>query len=133
LKRVQQSIIEIGKKNNHSDDISVLFGTSPQQELETMLQLVNEICKSFSHVRLYLTKPFGGRYPGLEPENLAKFEWSCDAIYTYQNVTTAIDEILSDTMVSGVIISLGSLYLQGNILNHLGKNSDDDLSLLPKQ
>ena len=48
-----------------------------------MLQLVNEICKSFSRVRLYLTKPFGGRYPGLDPENLAKFEWSCDAIYTY--------------------------------------------------
>jgi hypothetical protein len=49
-------------------------------------------------------------------------------------VTTAIDEILSDvTKHGGVIISLGSLYLQGNILNHLGKNSDDDLSLLPKQ
>jgi folylpolyglutamate synthase/dihydropteroate synthase len=133
LKRVQQSIIEIGKKNNHSDDISLLFGTSPQQELETMLQLVNEICKSFSRVRLYLTKPFGGRYPGLDPENLAKFEWSCDAIYTYPDVVTAIDQILSNTMESGVIISLGSLYLQGNILNHLGKNSDDDLSLLPKQ
>jgi hypothetical protein len=37
------------------------------------------------------------------------------------------------TNQDGVIISLGSLYLQGNILNHLGKNSDDDLSLLPKQ
>ena len=54
-----------------------------------MLQLVNEICKSFSRVRLYLTKPFGGRYPGLDPENLAKFEWSCDAIYTYPDVVNS--------------------------------------------
>jgi len=99
-----------------------------------MLQLVNEICKSFSSVSLYLTKPHGGRYPGLEPDNLAKFEWDCDAIYTYPDVTVAIDEILSDeNNQGGVIISLGSLYLQGNILNHVGKNSDDDLSLLPKQ
>jgi len=133
LKRVQQSLIEIGKKDNHSDEISLLFGTSPQQELENMLQLVNEICKSFSRVRLHLTKPHGGRYPGLEPDNLAKFEWACDVIYTYPDATTAIDQILSDTTGGGVIISLGSLYLQGNILNHLGKNSDDDLSLLPKQ
>lgn len=134
LKRVQQSLIEIGKTDNHSDYISLIFGTSPQQKLETMLELVNEICKSFSRVSLYLTKPHGGRYPGLEPDYLAQFEWDCDVIYTYQNVTTAIDEILSDvTNQDGVIISLGSLYLQGNILNHLGKNSDDDLSLLPKQ
>ena len=52
--------------------------------------------------------------------------------FTPIDVVTAIDQILSNTMKSGVIISLGSLYLQGNILNHLGKNSDDDLSLLPE-
>ena len=49
------------------------------------------------------------------------------------DVTTAIDEILSGCWSTGVILSLGSLYLQGNILNYLGKDSDDDLSLLPKQ
>ncbi len=134
LERVQQHLIEIGKKDNDSDYISLIFGTSPQQNLETMLQLVNGICKSFSRVSLYLTKPEGGRYPGIEPIKLATFEWDCEAIYTYTDVTEAIDKILSnDTMQGGVIISLGSLYLQGNILNHLGKNSDDDLSLLPKQ
>ena len=134
LERVQQHLIEIGKKDNDSDYISLIFGTSPQQDLETMLQLVNGICKSFSRVSLYLTKPEGGRYPGIEPIKLAIFEWDCEAIYTYADVTEAIDQILSDdTMQGGVIVSLGSLYLQGNILNHLGKNSDDDLSLLPKE
>ena len=34
---------------------------------------------------------------------------------------------------TGPILSIGSLYLQGNILNYLGKNTDEDLSLLPKQ
>ena len=81
-----------------------------------------------------MTKPHGGRYPGLNPEELAKFEWEVDVIHTYSNVTQVIDEILSKNPVTtGVVLSLGSLYLQGNILNYLGKNSDDDLSLLPKQ
>lgn len=134
LERVQKHLIELAKKDNDSDCISLIFGTSPQQKLETMLRLVNEICVSFSQVDLYLTKPQEGRYPGIEPDELAKFEWKTDVIYTYTDVTEVIDEVLSkDANSTGVILSLGSLYLQGNILNHLRINSDNDLSLLPKQ
>ena len=65
---------------------------------------------------------------------LANFEWACNEIHTHNEVSTAIDEILSkDVASTGVILSLGSLYLQGNILNYLGKDTDEDLSLLPKQ
>ena len=32
----------------------------------------------------------------------------------------------------GTILAIGSLYLQGNILTYLGIDSDDDLSLIPK-
>ena len=134
LKRVQNHLINLAKKGNDANRISLIFGTSPQQKLETMLQLVNEICISFSEVELYLTKPQGGRYPGIEPDFLVKFEWGIEVIYTYSDVTELIDEILAkDAISTGVILSLGSLYLQGNILNHLGFNSDNDLSLLPKQ
>ena len=134
LGRVMQQIIRLAKRDNQSDRISIVFGTSPQQELASMINLVNEICQAFSHVNLYLTKPQGGRYPGLEPKLLANFEWACNEIHTHNEVSTAIDEILSkDVASTGVILSLGSLYLQGNILNYLGKDTDEDLSLLPKQ
>ena len=134
LGRVMQQIIRLAKRDNQSDRISIVFGTSPQQELASMINLVNEICQAFSHVNLYLTKPQGGRYPGLEPKLLANFEWACNEIHTHNEVFTAIDEILSkDVASTGVILSLGSLYLQGNILNYLGKDTDEDLSLLPKQ
>ena len=134
LGRVMQQIIRLAKRDNQSDRISIVFGTSPQQELASMINLVNEICRAFSHVNLYLTKPQGGRYPGLEPKLLANFEWACNEIHTHNEVSTAIDEILSkDVASTGVILSLGSLYLQGNILNYLGKDTDEDLSLLPKQ
>ena len=134
LGRVMQQIIRLAKRDNQSDRISIVFGTSPQQELASMINLVNEVCQAFSHVNLYLTKPQGGRYPGLEPKLLANFEWACNEIHTHNEVSTAIDEILSkDAASTGVILSLGSLYLQGNILNYLGKDTDEDLSLLPKQ
>ena len=134
LGRVMQQIIRLAKRDNQSDRISIVFGTSPQQELASMINLVNEICQTFSHVNLYLTKPQGGRYPGLEPKLLANFEWTCNEIHTHNEVSKAIDEILSnDAESTGVILSLGSLYLQGNILNYLGKDTDEDLSLLPKQ
>ena len=134
LARVQKHLIDLAKKGNDSDSISLIFGTSPQQKLETMLRLVNEICVSFSQVNLYLTQPQGGRYPGIEPDELAMFEWNTDVIYTYSDVTEVIDEVISkDANSTGVILSLGSLYLQGNILNHIGITSDNDLSLLPKQ
>lgn len=134
LARVQEHLIDLAKKGNDSDSISLIFGTSPQQKLETMQRLVNEICAAFSRVNLYLTKPQGGRYLGIEPDELAMFEWKTDVIYTYPDVTEVIDEVLSkDANSTGVILSLGSLYLQGNILNHLGITSDNDLSLLPKQ
>jgi hypothetical protein len=32
----------------------------------------------------------------------------------------------------GTILSIGSLYLQGNILTYLGQDGDDELSLIPK-
>ena len=134
LSRVLQQIIGLTKLNNPSDRISVVFGTSPQQDLVAMVDMVNEICQAFSHVELYLTKPQGGRYPGLEPDLLMNFKWACSEIHTHNQVSSAIDEILSnDAESTGVILSLGSLYLQGNILNYLGKDTDDDLSLLPKQ
>lgn len=134
LGRVMQQIIRLAKRDNQSDRISIVFGTSPQQELASMINLVNEICQAFSHVNLHLTKPQGGRYPGLEPKLLVNFEWACNEIHTHNDLSNAINEILSkDATSTGVILSLGSLYLQGNILNYLGKDTDEDLSLLPKQ
>ena len=111
----------------------MIFGTSPQQNWKQCYDWLTKYASLFQ-VNLYLTKPQGGRYPGIEPDELAMFEWNTDVIYTYSDVTEVIDEVISkDANSTGVILSLGSLYLQGNILNHLGITSDNDLSLLPKQ
>ena len=134
LARVKSQLINLGKQGNSADKLCVIFGTSPQEELDKMLNLVKEIGKNFSFVEIFLTKPTGGRYPPIEPEDLASFDWEDFGVKIFPDykdaIATILDKIPSDV---GNILSIGSLYLQGNILNYLGKNSDDDLSLMPKQ
>lgn len=134
LIRVSNELIEMARSKNVENKLTLIFGTSPQQELEKMLSLINDFCRNFSDVEIYLTKPQGGRYPGIEPKDLATFDWIDCSIQIVDEVTIVIDNILARKPADvGTILSIGSLYLQGNILNHLGKNSDDDLHLLPKQ
>ena len=134
LIRVSNELIEMARSRNVENKLTLIFGTSPQQELEKMLSLINDFCRNFSDVEIYLTKPQGGRYPGIEPKDLATFDWIDCSIQIVDEVTIVIDNILGRKPADvGTILSIGSLYLQGNILNHLGKNSDDDLHLLPKQ
>ena len=134
LIRVSNELIEMARSKNVENKLTLIFGTSPQQELEKMLSLINDFCRNFSDVEIYLTKPQGGRYPGIEPKDLATFDWIDCSIQIVDEVAIVIDNILARKPADvGTILSIGSLYLQGNILNHLGKNSDDDLHLLPKQ
>ena len=134
LARVKSQLINLGKQDNSADKLCVIFGTSPQEDLDKMLNLVKEIGKNFSFVEIFLTKPTGGRYPPIEPEDLASFDWEDFGVKIFPDykdaIATILEKIPSDV---GNILSIGSLYLQGNILNYLGKNSDDDLSLMPKQ
>jgi len=134
LDRVKNQLIELAKSENSEDRLSLIFGTSPQVELDVMLKLVHDICGHFSAVTLYLTKPQGGRYPGVEPSMLAEYEWKGCSVKIVNNYRDVIDMLSNITPHdAGPILSIGSLYLQGNILNYLGKNTDEDLSLLPKQ
>lgn len=134
LSRVKNQLIDLGKKRNESDKLSLIFGTSPQKELATMLGLVRDICSNFSTVDLYLTKPEGGRYRPVGLGELANFDWLHCNIGLYENATSVMQSLLDKNPSEvGNILSIGSLYLQGNILSYLGKDSDGDLSLVPKQ
>ena len=80
-----------------------------------------------------LTRPHGGRYPGVEIEELLKEKWLHENPLTSPSAPHAIEKLASDSSDNvGLVISLGSLYLQGNILNCFEWASDDNLSLFAK-
>ena len=97
---------------------SLIFGSSPQHDLEEFIQPLVEIMAKYPPTDVVCTEPQGGRYPAIEA-SLIPFGRS---IPTPRN---ALNQIKGN-----FIVSCGSLYLQGNLLKILGKDSDEDLSLL---
>ena len=82
-----------------------------------------------------MTKPQGGRYPGVELNVLREYNWPTDNVFEFEEVQSTIKQFIhsNDVLQNGLIVSLGLLYLQGNILQYLKLDSDEQLSLIPKQ
>ena len=113
---------------------TLIFGTSPQKELNKMIDLICELCDGMEPRKICLTKPQGGRYPGVELDVLSDFNWPVENLFQFREIRSLINHLEScDSSENGLIVSLGSLYLQGNILQYLNLDSDEQLSLLPKQ
>lgn len=118
-----------GKKN-----WTLIYGTSPQQNLTEMLDYVSRLCRPNPPNKICLTRPLGGRYPGVDTSILAQYKWPIDDVKEFENAEMVFEYLSKfEASDNGLIVSLGSLYLQGNILNYLGLDSDEELSILPKQ
>ena len=112
---------------------SLLFGTSPQHDLSEMLSPLHDMCRRIPPQQILLTLPHGGRYPGVETEVLLEEKWYLTNPSTFPSASHAIEKLASDSADNvGLVVSLGSLYLQGNILNSFQWASDENLSLFAK-
>ena len=132
LPELEQHVSEARKSGGSG--WSLLFGTSPQINLQVFCQPLIDLCHRHPPQHIVLTVPQGGRYPGVSVDELAKLEWPCESIYLNQNPNKAVAHLdRLDSGEVGLVVSLGSLYLQGNILEYLGLSKDEDLSLLAKQ
>ena len=133
LSRVKPQLCEMIQRHTTNGKWSLLFATSPQNDLAQMMEVVNEIIQQENCQRIVLTKPLGGRYPGVEPSRLENLITQNNSIISTDNPSEALEYFLSQSSeINGLIVSFGSLYLQGNILTHLGIDSDEDLSLIAK-
>ena len=83
--------------------------------------------------QIVLTQPHGGRYPGVAIELLLEQNWSSDTPLRAASASQAVETLsaYSEDEV-GLVVSLGSLYLQGNLLNVFDWASDENLSLFAK-
>ena len=113
---------------------TLLFGTSPQQNLAEFLSPLHDLCRRMPPQHILLTQPHGGRYPGVQTETLLEQKWSNAAPLSVASAQHAVETLsaYSEEEV-GLVVSLGSLYLQGNILNVFDWATDENLSLFAKQ
>ncbi len=113
---------------------TLVFGTSPQQDLAVFCQPLIELCERHPPHQLVFTEPQGGRYPAVSATAIASLEWPCESVRVEPQPLKAIQYLTeSQPREVGLVVSLGSLYLQGNILEALGCSTDEDLSLFAKQ
>ena len=133
LEKIIPELIDLISTEYSTQKTCLIFGTSPQQDMPAMLNGIATMCDKFDNVELILTKPHGGRYPGVEPLTLLQHPWKVTEIQQYHHVNEALEMLLQrEPEKCGTILAIGSLYLQGNILTYLGLDGDDDLSLIPK-
>ena len=133
IEKIIPELIDLISNEYSTQKTCVIFGTSPQQDMPGMLNGIATMCDKIGNVELILTKPHGGRYPGVEPLILLQHPWKVTEIHQYHHVNEALEMLLQrEPEKCGTILAIGSLYLQGNILTYLGLDGDDDLSLIPK-
>jgi len=92
---------------------SLLFGTSPQQRMDDFLQPLFDFILNNPPVEIITTEPQNGRYPGVK-QPISGLEHISDPVKALQSFSEEVD----------LILVIGSLYLCGNILEHLGKSAD---------
>ena len=110
-----------------------MFGTSPQDDLGQFLEPLLGFCQRFPPKQILLTRPQGGRYPGVPVDVLAQQNWQRNDVQQYLLPVDAIKALTScDSENVGLVVSLGSLYLQGNLLSAFDWSTDEHLSLYAK-
>ena len=113
---------------------TLLFGTSPQQNLTEFLSPLHDLCRRMPPQHILLTQPHGGRYPGVETKTLLEQKWLNAAPLSVASAQHAVETLSAYPEEEvGLVVSLGSLYLQGNILNVFDWATDANLSLFAKQ
>ena len=136
---MKRAFLEIQEKYRNKIARYILLGTSPQNDLNDFLDPIIEYCINNENVKLILTQPEGGRYnpvnAKLLEEEIIKQLPQANTIVRH-SPHSALEELLNEwdnyplekESEVGFAICIGSLYLAGNILSSLRKDSFDDFS-----
>ena len=112
----------------------LLFGSSPQQEMEAMLEPLASLCRSHPPAIVAVTVPQKGRYPGVEVDEMVRHLENAgievDERFPLPHKAVAWFEALESEVRT--VVSLGSLYLQGNVMEALGADDQASLSIRAK-
>ena len=134
LPELERYISQHAPQKNGQPVWTLLFGTSPQQNLTEFLSPLHDLCERMPPQQILLTRPHGGRYPGVSIPILLEQKWSIATPLSAASAKQAVETLSSSAEDEvGLVVSLGSLYLQGNILNAFDWATDENLSLFAKQ
>ena len=108
----------------------LIFGSSPQDSLDDMIRPLVQFIGVKNPLEIILTCPEKGRYPAIQPHLLAHyFEGLGIRITQLTQPFDALEHLFTRYQQPCNVLVIGSLYLQGNVLQHLGYDTDEHLSI----
>ena len=125
---------ELMQQERWSRPWALLFGTSPQADMQGMLEPLAALCAQHTPSVVVLTEPQFGRYPGVDVSTLrADVEGHgvpVSAVFSMPH--EAVSWIESNAQDCEHVLCIGSLYLQGNVLSALDADDDEALAVMAK-
>lgn len=131
---MQKSLPEVKQALTENEPWALLLGSSPQQDMAGFLAPLVHLIRQRPPVAVVVTVPQGGRYPGVEGEVLANLLRDEGVEVTAVTATPkeAVAWLEEGHVQATTVLSIGSLYMQGNVLEALGRDDDDALSIRAK-
>lgn len=115
----------------------LLLGSTPQTDMEAMLSPLVNLCKQHPPAAVVLTEPQFGRYPGVPCEALeaALLDQGVETTASFPQPDDAvawIERRADEVGATHNVLCIGSLYLQGNVLQALGADDNEALAIVAK-
>ena len=115
----------------------LLLGSTPQADMEAMLSPLVDLCQQHPPAAVVLTEPQFGRYPGVPCATLEAVlrDSGLETTASFPQPDDAVAWIEGQADELGAahnVLSIGSLYLQGNVLQALGADDDEALAIVAK-
>ena len=125
LKRVIPTIAELLSSEK---EWTLVFGCTPQNDLEAFVQPLLDLCKKNSPANILLTVPQTGRYPGVPLSELEHLDWSSTEAVLQAPTPQDVKPIL-EQLRPQYTLAIGSLYLIGELFEALGLYGSKHLEL----
>jgi len=117
-----------------SEPWGLLLGSSPQTDMTAFLSPLVSLTTVHAPSVVLVSVPQGGRYPGVEGNVMAGHLRALGVPVHRITATPAEAVAWFETQPTGIktVLSIGSLYMQGNVLEALGATDDDALTVRAK-
>tara|TARA_B100001996_G_scaffold45631_1_gene32908 strand:- start:2323 stop:3591 length:1269 start_codon:yes stop_codon:yes gene_type:complete len=127
LKRVIPTISEL---LSSQQEWVLVFGCTPQDDLEEFTKPLLDLCKENPPSHVLLTVPQTGRYPGVHISELSNLNWTYTQSVLHTSTPKELKPILENNKPEFTLV-IGSLYLIGELFEAFQLYGSKHLELFP--
>ena len=132
---MESSCAQLRQETRWDEPWCLLLGSTPQSNMEAMLRPLVDFCTLHPPVAVVVTEPQFGRYPGVPCDDIeiALLSAGLETTAKFSLPEDAVEWLEMQDDETKTVLSIGSLYLQGNVLTALGADTDEGLTIVAKE